>query len=76
VRRFGEFQSLPVRLLAGHSRKSFLNLFGERTALEREPESLGVSLALAARGADIIRVHEPEAHRRAWLAFQEAYGSG
>lgn len=64
-------QRLPVRLLIGHSRKSFLRgLGGERVASERDFESVGVSLRLAAQNVDILRVHEPLLHARAWKAFQ------
>lgn len=62
---------LPVRLLVGHSRKSFLNLFTKKEARERDPESLGVSLGLAGRGVDVLRVHEPALHARAFRAWSE-----
>jgi dihydropteroate synthase len=71
LRRMEEFLDLPVRLLIGHSRKSFMEAWGSRPASERDPESVGASLALAARGADILRVHAPHIHARAWRAHQE-----
>jgi 2-amino-4-hydroxy-6-hydroxymethyldihydropteridine diphosphokinase/dihydropteroate synthase len=61
--------SLGVPVLAGHSRKSFLKDFSSAPAPSRDPETLGVSLALAAKGADLLRVHDPVLHHRALLAW-------
>lgn len=71
VHRAGEFLDVPVRVLFGHSRKSFLTRFGARSASDREAETLGVSLRLAERGIDILRVHAPDIHQRAFRAFRE-----
>ncbi|MFH1159285.1 MAG: dihydropteroate synthase [Pseudomonadota bacterium] len=66
------FLSLPVRILIGHSRKSFINAWGERRAGDRDWESVGISLRMSMRGMDILRVHEPQFHIRAHRAFQGA----
>lgn len=59
-----------LRLLIGHSRKSFMrNITGERPAGRRDIETLGMSLALCAQGVDIIRVHSPFIHMRAHIAW-------
>ncbi len=71
LKRIDQFLDLPVRVLVGHSRKSFLNQWGPRPVHDREYETLGVSLRLAERGVDIIRVHEAEHHARCFRAFQE-----
>jgi 2-amino-4-hydroxy-6-hydroxymethyldihydropteridine diphosphokinase/dihydropteroate synthase len=63
MRRFG------MRLLIGHSRKSFLAGITERPAGQRDLETLGISLALCAQGVDIIRVHHPFIHQRAHRAW-------
>jgi 2-amino-4-hydroxy-6-hydroxymethyldihydropteridine diphosphokinase / dihydropteroate synthase len=63
-------KTLNQRVLVGHSRKSFLNRWGERPASERDLESVGLSLALAFKGVDILRVHEPVLHRRAFRPAQ------
>jgi 2-amino-4-hydroxy-6-hydroxymethyldihydropteridine diphosphokinase/dihydropteroate synthase len=60
---------LPVRILVGHSRKSFINHWGERKPVNRDYESIAISLQMAQRGVDILRVHNPEAHIRAWRTF-------
>ncbi len=69
------FLDLPVRILAGHSRKSFMILWNNLKAEQRDPESIGLSLRLADKGVDILRVHEPQLHIRAFRAFQEAAGA-
>ncbi|MGE0526649.1 MAG: dihydropteroate synthase [Bdellovibrionales bacterium] len=71
LQRIHEFQDLPVRLVVGHSRKSFMNLWGPRCADDREWESVAVSLRLAERGVDVLRVHRADLHTRAYRAFQD-----
>lgn len=68
LREVKTLQKLPVRLLYGHSRKSFLTRFSSREASERDALSIGISLALAQAGVEVIRVHNPELHAEAWLA--------
>jgi len=72
IQRIDEFFELPVRILVGHSRKSFLCGHVQRAPNDRDLETLGVSLRLADRGVDVLRVHEPHAHSRAHFKFQEA----
>lgn len=64
--------ALPVRVLVGHSRKSFMKIWSANEAPSRDPETLGVSLRLAERGVDILRVHEPALHQRVFRAFSES----
>lgn len=65
-----KFHDLPVRLLIGHSRKSFMRLWSNRAATARDPDSIGASLRLAQKGVDILRVHNADHHVQAWQAFQ------
>ncbi len=65
------FKSLPVRLLVGHSRKSFLDASNVHSPQAREPETLALSLRLAMSGVDVVRVHRPLEHLRAWQTFQQ-----
>lgn len=71
LKRIQEFNDLNVRLLVGHSRKSFLTLWGNRPAQDREIETLGVSMKLANQGVDILRVHRPDLHQRLLRAYRE-----
>jgi 2-amino-4-hydroxy-6-hydroxymethyldihydropteridine diphosphokinase/dihydropteroate synthase len=68
LRNIDRFTRLPYRVLVGHSRKSFLNPWTKLPAEKRDLESIGVSLSLAARGVDVLRVHEPTQHIRAFRA--------
>nr|WP_145392147.1 dihydropteroate synthase [Stieleria neptunia] len=58
LQRTARFCELDAPILIGHSRKGFIGkLLGDKTA-DRTAATLGVSLAVAAAGADIIRVHD------------------
>jgi 2-amino-4-hydroxy-6-hydroxymethyldihydropteridine diphosphokinase/dihydropteroate synthase len=58
-----------VRLLIGHSRKSFMNSFADRVFADRDLETLGISLALCQQGVEIIRVHDPVMHVRGYRGW-------
>jgi 2-amino-4-hydroxy-6-hydroxymethyldihydropteridine diphosphokinase/dihydropteroate synthase len=64
LREFSVFWSLGCQVLIGHSRKSFLAPFSSQVASERDYESIGVSVGLARSGVDILRVHNPLAHKK------------
>jgi dihydropteroate synthase len=69
LRNLSQLKALPYRLLIGHSRKSFLDPFSSNKAAQRDLESAGVSIHLAADGADILRVHDPVTHIRTFRAW-------
>jgi 2-amino-4-hydroxy-6-hydroxymethyldihydropteridine diphosphokinase/dihydropteroate synthase len=54
------FQSLGVRLLIGHSRKTFLSLFTDQPFAERDAETMAMAIYLAQQTVDYIRVHNVE----------------
>ncbi|MFT5259086.1 MAG: 2-amino-4-hydroxy-6-hydroxymethyldihydropteridine diphosphokinase/dihydropteroate synthase [Saprospiraceae bacterium] len=62
-------RSLGFRLMMGHSRKSFMNELTKTAYGNRDIETLGVSMALCQQGVDVIRVHEPISHMRAYRAW-------
>jgi dihydropteroate synthase len=62
---------LPVRVLVGHSRKGFMAAWGSQPVNERDGYSVGVSLKLAGRGVEALRVHEAHLHATAHYANQE-----
>lgn len=70
LQNLDQFNKLPVRLLIGHSRKSFMNLWTKSDFSERDEETLGVSLALINNSIQILRVHNVEMHQRALLSYQ------
>ena len=67
--RCRQLRSAGMRLLIGHSRKSFMAGITDRPAGQRDLETLGISLALCQQGVDIIRVHQPFIHQRAYRAW-------
>ena len=68
------FHSYPIRLLIGHSRKSFMKDFSPKKAELRDIETLGISMKLIQQGVDVLRVHNPEMHIRAFRGWSHAAG--
>ena len=62
------FRAQGYRVLVGHSRKRWFG-GGGPPAPERDPETLGASLALAARGVEVLRVHDVALHARAYRSW-------
>jgi dihydropteroate synthase len=48
-----------------------MNSFAATTFAERDIETLGLSLAMCEQGVDIIRVHDPLSHIRAYRAWAQ-----
>ncbi|MCC6952742.1 MAG: dihydropteroate synthase [Deltaproteobacteria bacterium] len=71
LKRARELADLPVRTLIGHSRKSFMTVWGLPTVAGRDEATLGASMSLAEHGVDILRVHNAEGHMRALQARNE-----
>ncbi|MGK0258279.1 MAG: 2-amino-4-hydroxy-6-hydroxymethyldihydropteridine diphosphokinase/dihydropteroate synthase [Candidatus Azotimanducaceae bacterium] len=69
LQRVDELLNLPVRLLIGASRKSFMNLFTDASFANRDPESIAITIQMAQKGVDILRVHESDQHKRAYLSW-------
>jgi dihydropteroate synthase len=65
---------LGCPVLVGHSRKSFLGkLLGDEQR-DRTQATVGVALALAVQGVQVLRVHDVWAVRETLLAFDSARG--
>ncbi len=62
IRHIDQFKKYPVRLLVGHSRKSFLTPIIHDSYKQRDLETIGVSLKLLSKGVDILRVHNTQDH--------------
>lgn len=68
------FHNLGCPLLVGHSRKGFIGkVLGDKDA-HRALGSVGVALALATQGVQILRVHDVRAVREALLLFEAVGG--
>jgi 2-amino-4-hydroxy-6-hydroxymethyldihydropteridine diphosphokinase / dihydropteroate synthase len=69
LKAMSAFQDIDARILIGHSRKSFLSRLTDRPFADRDIETLGVSLGLLQTGVpDLLRVHDPILHQRAFQA--------
>jgi dihydropteroate synthase len=70
------FHALGRPLLIGHSRKRFLKKLLGREVDERLAGGIGVSIALAAQGVEMLRVHDVAAHRDALVAWRVIRNGG
>jgi dihydropteroate synthase len=74
IRAAWRFHALGFPVLMGHSRKGFIGkLLGDDEA-DRAAGTLGVSLALARQGVQILRVHDVAPMRQALLLFEASGG--
>ena len=69
LRNIERFHRFGLRLLVGHSRKSFMHHVTAASRAERDLFTIGVSLQLTARGVDILRVHDVAAHAAAYRGW-------
>ena len=74
LRRTGELRRHGLRVLVGHSRKSFMKSFAGRDEAGDDLTTLGASLHLCAQGVDIIRVHNVPLHAAAWRGWSHLAG--
>ena len=61
------FQNYGVRIMIGHSRKSFMKIFTSKQPVQRDIETIALSLKIA-KNVDILRVHTPIEHKEALIA--------
>lgn len=76
LRRCGQFKNHGLRLLVGHSRKSFLSSFSSEQPGARDLETIGASLALCEKGVDVLRVHNVPDHLRAYRGWAHVRAPG
>jgi dihydropteroate synthase len=74
IRASSTFLSLNRPILVGHSRKGFIGKLIGRKDADRAAGTLGVTLALAGFGIQIVRVHDVQATRHALTTFQASGG--
>lgn len=65
LRGIDMYKKLGVRILVGHSRKTFFNLFTNLPFAERDIETTAVSTYLAKRDVNYLRLHNVEMTARA-----------
>jgi 2-amino-4-hydroxy-6-hydroxymethyldihydropteridine diphosphokinase/dihydropteroate synthase len=66
LQQISAFKTLNTRLMIGHSRKSFLQQFTLKPAVERDVETLPISLYLANQDVDYLRLHNIDMCARAF----------
>lgn len=74
LREIQKFHSLGVRILVGHSRKSFLNTVTSTQASDRDLETGFLTAQLAGSGVDYLRVHHPDSQNRSLKVWTQANG--
>ena len=74
LRQIHVFHEIQAPLLVGHSRKGFLAKILADKERDRTHATVGVSLALAAKGIQVIRVHDVLATLDALTCFAAAGG--
>ena len=57
IKNIDKINTCGIKVLIGHSRKSFLAQFGEKDARKRDPETHVLTSYLARKKVDYIRVH-------------------
>ena len=66
------FHDLACPLLIGHSRKGFIGKAIGDKAVNRDPGTLAITLMLASKAIQVVRVHEVAATRQALTVFDAA----
>lgn len=66
--------ALGCPVLVGHSRKGFIRRVLDEDEADPLPGTIGVALALARQGVQVIRVHDVRQVRQALLLFEAAGG--
>ncbi len=76
LRSAGRLRRFGVRVLVGHSRKSFFGNLTGASVENRDLATVGTSLALCEQGIDILRVHNVPLHAEAYRGWSHAITSG
>ena len=72
LRHIDEFHELGRPVLVGHSRKGFIgHILGDMSA-DRTPGTIGVALAMALKGVQVLRVHDIAAVKQAIVLWGES----
>ncbi len=69
LRGAGRLRRHGLRVLVGHSRKSFMKSFSSLAIEDKDLATVGASLSLCAQGVDILRVHDVPRHAAAYRGW-------
>jgi 2-amino-4-hydroxy-6-hydroxymethyldihydropteridine diphosphokinase/dihydropteroate synthase len=75
LRNVQRFYRFGLRVLVGHSRKSFMHHVASTARADRDLFTIGASLQLCAAGVDILRVHDVAAHAAAYRGWAHVKAS-
>lgn len=74
LRNARRFRQHGLRVLIGHSRKSFMKTFSTLEESDKDLVTIGASLNLSQQGVDIIRVHNVPANVSAYRGWAHLVG--
>lgn len=74
LREVGRFHALECPILVGHSRKGFITRVAGDRGADPLGGTVGVALALARQGVQVLRVHDVGLVRQALVLFEAAGG--
>ncbi len=74
--QIGRLHELGCPILVGHSRKRFIGQVLDNPEADRTAGTIGVALAMALQGVQIVRVHDVAAVRQALVLFEATGGLG
>jgi 2-amino-4-hydroxy-6-hydroxymethyldihydropteridine diphosphokinase/dihydropteroate synthase len=69
LRSVDRFHAFGLRLLVGHSRKSFMHAISPPDTAERDLFTVGASLRLGEQRVEVLRVHNVAAHAAAYRGW-------
>ena len=64
-----ELKDLGIKVMIGHSRKSYINAFSQAIAFNRDIETIAISSILKGK-VDFLRVHNVEDHMKFLVAHE------
>ncbi|HPE59827.1 MAG TPA: dihydropteroate synthase [Thiolinea sp.] len=74
LQQAARFRNHGLRVLIGHSRKSFMKNFSGMEPLNKDMATIGASLNLSRQGVDILRVHNVPLHVAAYRGWTHLEG--
>ncbi|MCB1621104.1 MAG: dihydropteroate synthase [Thiothrix sp.] len=74
LQQAARFRRHGLRVLIGHSRKSFMKNFSGLDLLDKDLATIGASLNLCRQGVDILRVHNVPLHVAAYRGWTHLEG--
>ncbi len=73
-KKINQFQKLGVRLLIGHSRKSFFSSIITTEASNRDLETATLTVELCKKGVNYLRVHDVQSNQRSLKVWSQLDG--